>query len=80
MNKFKFNIDIMTNYVMDGKEVLTFNKEEMRGVITLTIKAIEKAEVKGAVKGLVVGVGCCYAARLYYAKRDGQKKTRVESK
>ena len=77
--KLEFTASVLTSHIMNGAETVTYNKEEMNGIITATILAINTATVKGGIKGFGLGVGCC-AAAMYYAYRKVEKEDQVESK
>ena len=77
--KLEWTANVLTDHIMQGAETMTYNKEEMTGIITSTIMAINTAKIKGGVVGFWIGVGCCgYSA--YYAHEKQKKNRRVESK
>ena len=77
--KLEWTANVLTDHIMQGAETVTYNKEEMTGIITSTIMAINTAKVKGGIKGFWIGVGCCGVAA-YYAHEKQKKNRRVESK
>ena len=77
--KLEWTANVFTDHIMQGAETVTYNKEEMTGIMTSTIMAINTAKVKGGINGFWIGVGCCGVAA-YYAHEKRLKKGRVESK
>ena len=77
--KFEWTANVITDHIMQGAETVTYNKEEMTGIITSTIMAINTAKIKGGINGFWIGVGCCGVAA-YYARDKRLKKQQVESK
>ena len=77
--KLEWTANTLTSYVMDGRETVIYNKDEMNAILTETIIAINTAKVKGGIKGFAIGVGCCGIAA-YYIRTKELKKVRVESK
>ena len=73
--KLEWTANVLTNHIMQGAETVTYNKEEMTGIIASTIMAINTAKVKG----VIIGVVCCGVAA-YYAHEKQKKNGRVESK
>ena len=77
--KLEWTANVLTDHIMLGAETVTYNKEEMTGIMTSTIMAINTAKVKGGINGFLIGVACCGAAA-YYANQKLSKKQQVESK
>ena len=77
--KLEWTANVFTDHIMLGAETVTYNKEEMTGIMTSTIMAINRATVKGGINGFLIGVACCGAAA-YYAHEKQKKNRRVESK
>ena len=77
--KLEWTANVFTDHIMQGAETVTYNKEEMTGIMTSTIMAINTAKVKGGINGFLIGVACCGAAA-YYANEKRLKNGRVESK
>ena len=77
--KLEWTANALTSYVMDGRETVIYNKDEMNAIVTETIMAINTAKVKGGINGFWIGVGCCGVAA-YYAHEKQKKNGRVESK
>ena len=77
--KLEWTANVLTDHIMQGAETVTYNKEEMTGIITSTIMAINTAKIKCGINGFWIGVGCCGVAA-YYAHEKQKKNGRVESK
>lgn len=77
--KLEWTANVLTDHIMQGAETVTYNKEEMMGIMTSTIMAINTAKIKGGINGFWIGVGCCGVAA-YYAHEKQKKNGRVESK
>ena len=77
--KLEWTANVFTDHIMQGAETVTYNKEEMTGIMRSTIMAINTAKVKGGITGFWIGVGCCGVAA-YYAHEKQMKNRRVESK
>ena len=77
--KLEWTANVLTDHIMQGGETVTYNKEEMTGIITSTIMAINTAKVKGGIDGFLIGVACCGVAA-YYARDKRLKNGQVESK
>ena len=77
--KLEWTAMVLTDHIMAGQETISYNKEEMNGIVTQTIMAINTAKVKGGIDGFLIGVACCGAAA-YYANQKLSKNRQVESK
>ena len=77
--KLEWTAMVLTDYIMEGQETISYNKEGMNGIVTQTIMAINTAKVKGGIDGFLIGVACCGAAA-YYANQKLSKNRQVESK
>lgn len=77
--KLEWTAMVLTDHIMVGQETISYNKEEMNGIVTQTIMAINTAKVKGGIDGFLIGVACCGAAA-YYANQKLSKNRQVESK
>ena len=77
--KLEWTANVFTDHIMQGAETVTYNKEEMTGIMTSTIMAINTAKIKGGINGFLIGVACCGAAA-YYAHEKQKKDGQVESK
>ena len=68
--KLEWTANVFTDHIMLGAETVTYNKEEMTGIMTSTIMAINTAKVKGGINGFLIGVGCCGVAAYYVYEKQ----------